>query len=204
MLFYLDWSVYYRYMPRTTTGAKDRIIASAVKLLRQGGLASAGLNDVLMDAQAPRGSLYHYFPRGKGQMVEEALQSYRDLVAAQLTDALGPGKSLDARIDTLFDNVGRRLAGTEFLESCAVGAVVLDLRGSDDLLRTACQSILDQWAHVAAECFTELPSRKRATAGRTLVAMLEGAQLMARAHRNDGPLREAAGVFKAYVHSLRP
>src|SRR5882757_662606 len=49
-------------MAGSDRGPRERMVFSA-----------AGMRDVVAHAQAPRGSLQHYFPGGKPQLVNEAL-----------------------------------------------------------------------------------------------------------------------------------
>jgi TetR/AcrR family transcriptional regulator, lmrAB and yxaGH operons repressor len=190
-------------MSITEVNPRERFLAATQTLLRQGGLAAAGLNDVVALAQAPKGSLYHYFPQGKHQMVALALDGYRELVAEQLRLALHGSDTLPRRVTRLFDQVARRMAASGFQQSCAVGAVVLDLRPPDEGLRRVCNAALDHWAGVAAAGLPELPAAQRAAAGRVLVSLLEGAQLAARAAGHAGPLADAAAAFLGYARAPR-
>lgn len=189
-------------MSRPPTGARDRIVTATLTLLRQGGLSAAGLNDVVAQAQAPKGSLYHYFPAGKTQIVAAALEVYRETVAAQLSQALKGRAGLARRVTRLFEAVAQRMGDSRFGQSCAVGAVVLDLRPEDDELRLLCDAALAHWADTVAEYLKELPAEQRAPAGRLLVSLLEGAQLAARAAGHARPLQEAATAFVGYAKSL--
>ena len=47
---------------------KDRLIHAAATLFRTRGYHGVGLADVLADAKAPKGSLYHHFPNGKSDL----------------------------------------------------------------------------------------------------------------------------------------
>lgn len=188
-------------MPRSPTGARERIVAATLTLLRQGGIHAAGLNDVVAQAQAPKGSLYHYFPEGKSQMVSAALKEYQYSVDLLLHEALHGHGSLTRRIIRLFEAIEQRMEGSGFSQSCAVGAVVLDLQPEDDL-RRLCDAVLAHWANTVAENLQELPAQQRAPAGRLLVTLLEGAQLAARAAGHSGPLKEAAKAFGRYVEAL--
>lgn len=182
-------------MPRDATETRQRIVATTVTLLRRGGLASAGLAEVVNDARAPRGSVYHHFPAGKSQMVAEALEAYRIAVAAQIASGLAGAGDLRRRTRRLFGLVSQRMAASDFAESCAVGAVVLDLAAEDLDLRGQCDAILRHWAQVAADHLLEIEPSRRLAAGRLLVTLLEGAQLAARAARSPRPLEEAAAAF---------
>lgn len=54
-------------------GPRERMVFSAAQLIRRGGVSAAGMRDVAAHAGAPRGSLQHYFPGGKEQLVNEAV-----------------------------------------------------------------------------------------------------------------------------------
>jgi TetR/AcrR family transcriptional regulator, lmrAB and yxaGH operons repressor len=193
-------------------------------------LSAAGLNEVVALAKAPKGSLYHYFPTGKQQMVAESLLMYRDTIDAGLRQALHATAPLPERIHTLFERTAQRMQQAGWRESCAVAAVVLDLRAAnaaggvdaapatgadpDAALRQLCEAVLAQWAQTAAEGLPELPERQqgpkrpqrpthpRAAGGWMLVNLLEGAQISARAQRHARPLEEAAEAFVVWAECM--
>src|SRR3954451_24860060 len=53
--------------------ARDRIVRSAAALVRERGVHGVGLRQIVAHADGPRGSLQRYFPRGKTQLITEAL-----------------------------------------------------------------------------------------------------------------------------------
>src|SRR5947199_985099 len=54
-------------------GPRERMVRSALALISTQGVSGTGLREVVAHAGAPRGSLQHYFPQGKEQLVREAL-----------------------------------------------------------------------------------------------------------------------------------
>src|SRR5690348_3534239 len=63
---------------------RERMVRSAAVLIREHGLARTGMREIAEAADAPRGSLQHYFPDGKDQVVSEAI----DWIATQVTKPL--------------------------------------------------------------------------------------------------------------------
>ncbi len=61
-------------MTESERGPRERMVFSAAQLIRRRGVAGAGMRDVVAHAHAPRGSLQHYFPGGKEQLVNEAVR----------------------------------------------------------------------------------------------------------------------------------
>ena len=75
---------------------RSNILNAAVTLFRRKGYAATGLNDILQQSHAPKGSLYHYFPQGKEQLGEEAAQ-LAGAVVSQTLRTLGEVGSLGIR-----------------------------------------------------------------------------------------------------------
>src|SRR5919109_1136905 len=62
-----------RSMPESAYGPRERMVFSAAQLIRRDGVTATGMRDVAAHAEAPRRSLQHYFPGGKEQLVNEAV-----------------------------------------------------------------------------------------------------------------------------------
>ena len=56
-----------------TRTPRERMVLSAAQLVRIQGVGATGMRDVVAHAEAPRGSLQHYFPGGKDQLIAEAV-----------------------------------------------------------------------------------------------------------------------------------
>ena len=52
---------------------RERMVRSAAQLIRRKGVSGTGMREIVTEADAPRGSLQHYFPGGKEEIVSEAL-----------------------------------------------------------------------------------------------------------------------------------
>ena len=63
------------------------MVRSAALLFRERGVGGTGMRDVVEHAEAPRGSLQHYFPGGKEQLLVEAMAWMAERAARPLRDA---------------------------------------------------------------------------------------------------------------------
>src|ERR1700761_258333 len=52
---------------------RERIVRGAAQLIRRKGVSGTGMREIVTEADAPRGSLQHYFPGGKEELVSDAL-----------------------------------------------------------------------------------------------------------------------------------
>jgi AcrR family transcriptional regulator len=69
-----------------TTGTKERIVQRSAELFRRQGFAGTGVKQIVAEASAPFGSLYHFFPGGKEQLGEEVIR-WSGGIYGQLLDA---------------------------------------------------------------------------------------------------------------------
>jgi len=183
-------------MPQTkqsapAPGARDRILDAAIVLMRQAGLTGAGINQILAISGAPKGSMYYYFPEGKHQIAAEALALYAQRVATSFERVLSTRGKPGDKIRSLFRLVADRLATGSFEQSCAVGAVTLDLETEAAELRPVVESALVSWQSLIAD---HLPMRSRARresfAG-LVISTIEGAYIRGRAERSKKAFQEA-------------
>ncbi len=189
-------------MSRTDTGSRDRIVAASLSLLRRGGLAASGVNSVVAEGNAPKGSIYHFFPGGKTEIVIEALHRNRDATAAAIVAHLGSGYPLARRVRSMFKDVAARMAHDDFTSSCAIGTVALDIGADDVALRKTCGDVLNEWIDLVAANLPEFPAAKRRSAAEFFISLLEGAQLAARARRSASAITNAEEAFLLYAKGV--
>jgi TetR/AcrR family transcriptional repressor of lmrAB and yxaGH operons len=178
---------------------RDRLIAAAIALMRRTGLAGAGINEIVRESGAPKGSVYHYFPDGKQQIVQEALAAYRGDVVRFIDATLARRRAPAQKVRALFDAFAERVEQGRYLHSCPAGTVCLDLDADLDALRAIVAATLAAYVDAVAVHFSALgPQRARSFAG-LVVTAIEGAYVRARAERSGAPFREAGAWIAELV-----
>jgi AcrR family transcriptional regulator len=181
--------------------ARDRIVYAAAQSVRERGVAATGLRGVVADADAPRGSLQHYFPGGKDQLVGEALLWSGSFAADQVRrlarDLRGPtpGALFAAMAGQWRDEFGRR----GFQRGCPLVAATADVAGTDPQLRDTVRTGFDSWlAAVRHELRgMGMPAGRTETLAVLMISALEGAIVLARINQDVRPLTTV-------VRQLRP
>ena len=115
--------------------ARDRMVASAVKLLAVHGFQATSFSAVLDDSGAPRGSVYHHFPAGKDQLIAAAidLAGERALTLTESFSGLPAAEIVDA-----FAGLWRAvLVRSQFQAGCAVLSVTVSADASELVERAA-------------------------------------------------------------------
>ena len=67
---------------------RERLLRTAATLFRQQGYHATGLNQVVADGRAPKGSLYFHFPGGKEQLAAESVALSAEEVRSRLLAVL--------------------------------------------------------------------------------------------------------------------
>jgi AcrR family transcriptional regulator len=175
------------------------MIQSAALLMREHGVEATSFSAVLEHSGAPRGSIYHHFPGGKAQLVEEATRYGGDFIAAALTAALAQDDPA-AALSTFTTFWRRTLADSDYQAGCPIVAAALD-PGPASGARDAAGAAFERWEEILAEAFAAhglAPERSRSLATLALAA-IEGAVILARAQRSTEPLERVAGELERLV-----
>jgi TetR/AcrR family transcriptional repressor of lmrAB and yxaGH operons len=176
-------------MPKTPP--RERMIDAAITLMRRSGYSGAGINEVLAESGAPKGSMYHYFPDGKRQVAAEALDVYAQRVVAFIGEHLAGKGRVEARVKRLFEAFARRLEQFDFAQSCAVGCVSLDLDPHLEPVRERAAAAFAAYrAAIASHLGFDDTARAHSFAGLVLSA-IEGAYVRGRAERSGAAFLEA-------------
>jgi AcrR family transcriptional regulator len=179
-------------------GTKARILDSSAELFRRQGYAGTGIKQILAAAEAPFGSLYHFFPGGKEQLGEEVIR-WSGAIYGQLIDAFFiPGSDPVRATASFFAGAAETLRATDYADACPIATVALEVSSSSDTLRQACAEVFERWIEAGAERFATagLTAEKARELTIAMIAALEGAFVLARALRSTEPL-EIAGELTA-------
>lgn len=172
-------------------GPRERLIQSAIELMRERGVHATGLSDLLERSNTARGSIYQHFPGGKTELMEQAtLEAGRIITARieELTHAL-PAEDV---IRAFVEGWKRNLIDGDFTGGCPIMAAAQS--GPEALVvREASAAVFADWARVIAASI-ESKGVDAATAtslGSFIVSTLEGAILQCRSARSVQPLDDA-------------
>ncbi|KAB8161258.1 TetR family transcriptional regulator [Streptomyces sp. 3MP-14] len=174
-------------MGRKGAETRDRLLDATQELVEDAGYFGTGLNQVLAASGAPRGSLYFHFPGGKDQLVAESVRragrAVGETLAGQAAERDVPTTEFVADV---LRALGDRLAESGWRKGCPVATVALETAAANDPLQKACSEVYDSWE---AELRARLADRPDADdLAVTVLALIEGALLLARAHRDRRPL----------------
>ncbi|ART68506.1 TetR family transcriptional regulator [Mycobacterium dioxanotrophicus] len=184
--------------PTTTTAGKPaetkvRLLESATDLFSRQGFGATGIKAVLSAAEAPYGSLYHFFPGGKQELGAAALtyggERYRELL-----EAVFP---VDADVVEVTENsfirAAKLLEETNYGYACPIATIALEVANNDELMRTAAAEAFKSWLAVLQERFTAagMTAERARDVAEEVLCLIEGAVLLSRTTRSPTPMHTA-------------
>ena len=180
---------------------RERMVFSAAQLVRSRGVTATGMRDVAVHADAPRGSLGHYFPGGKEQLVNEAV-GWAGRYAGRRIDRLvaempHPTPSgLFERMAGQWIDEFRRIG---FDGGCPIAAATVDGAATSDATAAASAAAFADWRRPIVVALKQMgvPAPRAKSFATLMVSALEGALLIARSERDVAPIR-------AVVRELSP
>ncbi len=153
---------------RATT--RERLVHATAILLSEMGPSGTGTAQILNAADAPRGSFYHHFPGGKDELVQAAVRSAGDETAERIREVLG----------------------------CAVGATTLDMAATSAAVRETTFDVFMSWIATITSYLSAggVPSEQARPLALNFLSAVEGATMIARALRDEAPLRAAGEAMR--------
>ena len=182
---------------------RQRLVTTTAELFRRRGFHGTSLKQVTDAADAPIGSLYHFFPGGKEDLAEAVLlesgEAYRQLF--ELIADASPDPA--AAITDFFDGAAEVLAQSGYVDTCPIGTVALEVASSNERLRQASDRVFRSWIAAAAERFTAagIDAAEAEALAATAVAALEGGFMLARSRQDPAPLRTAGRHVRQLVEA---
>lgn len=183
---------------------RSRMVDTTARLLTTQGYHGTGLGQVLAEARAPKGSLYFHFPGGKEELAAEAVRhsaaEWRAAISTVVDAAPSP---LDA-IRAVCELLASRLEASAFLDGCPVATVALEAAPTSQPIHEACAEAFMTWQRVIEDKLRAagVPVARAERLATTLLAAIEGAQVLAKAARSGEPLRRVGSELPALLKLL--
>jgi AcrR family transcriptional regulator len=179
---------------------RERILDTTAEMFGRYGYTGTGLKQIVAQANAAFGSIYHFFPGGKEQLGDEVVRRsgrmYGDLVLAVWAVEPDPVDGVQA----VFAGAAEVLRATDFADACPIATIALEVASVNDRLRQATAEVFEEWIQriTAHLCAAGVPEDAAQHAAIVVIQLLEGAFLLCRAMRTTTPM-DAASIHATKV-----
>ena len=186
---------------------RERIVEAARQLFFRQGYTATGISQILKEANAKSGSLYHFFPSKEDLLIAVLLQ-YREMLEPRV---LRPAYDrVDDPVERLFavlDGYRRLLAETGFELGCPIGNLALEVSNAHPGVRRLIVANFDAWSGAIVELLDQVAGRlprdvEPAALARHVLATMEGAVMLARTYHSFEPFDQAVHQLRDYFERL--
>jgi AcrR family transcriptional regulator len=182
---------------------RDRIIDSSAELFRRQGYTGTGVKQIVAEANAPFGSIYHFFPGGKEQLGAEVIRSSGRLYIQLFATIAAQAPDVTTAVGEFFSGAAETLVETDYADACPIATVALEVASTSEPLREATAEVFESWIAAATEYFTAagIPRPRARELAFSMLSLLEGAFVFCRAMRTVEPLKIAGTSAVAAVQA---
>lgn len=178
---------------------RERMISGAAKMISTRGVGPTSVRDVAKASGAPLGSTYHYFPDGKEQLVDEAVQLVGRRVERLIREAADDGTP--AVFDAFVANWRQVLIDSDYRSGCPVLAVATAETKGDSTAARSASDMFGLWEtalieRLVADGLADDRARRLAW---LVITSLEGAVAVARSRGSTAPLDDVADEVRAVL-----
>ena len=187
-----------------TTPTKDRLLDASGDLFRRQGYAGTGVKQILAEASAPFGSLYHHFPGGKEELGAETVRRSGRLYAIVVAKAMDVEGDIADRVLAGFHGAAETMRESGYADACPIATVALEVSSTSEPLREACAEVFELWFGGLTATFAEAGAAEPRALAIEMLCALEGAFVFCRALRSTEPLEVAGAAIAERVRAALP
>jgi TetR/AcrR family transcriptional repressor of lmrAB and yxaGH operons len=173
---------------------RNQIIDMACQLMETQGYHATGLNQILVESGAPKGSLYYYFPDGKEELGVAVVGNSGRLIEQRIRGVMAEIDDPATAVTTFITLLAAQVDASGYRAGGPITAIALESASTNDRLREACHQAYQSWQEVFAEKlrqgnFDEARARRLAA---LIISALEGGIILSRSQHSPQPLLDVA------------
>jgi AcrR family transcriptional regulator len=182
---------------------RARILDATAELFMRYGYMGTGLKQIVADANAPFGSLYHHFPGGKQELGVEVIHRSGAMYLELVTGVFDAAPDIVSGVHDCFAGAAEVLRATDYADACPIETVALEVASTNEPLREATAEVFESWIEGATVRFRAagIDDRTARELSISLISLLEGAFVLCRSSRTTEALDAAGRTAAAAVEA---
>ncbi|MBD0408454.1 TetR/AcrR family transcriptional regulator [Bacillus siamensis] len=170
--------------------SREKILAAATRLFQLQGYYGTGLNQIIKESGAPKGSLYYHFPDGKEQLAIEAVKEMSHYIRMKIKESLDAYPDPAESIQAFLQDLSSQFTCPENFEGFPVGLLAAETALTSEKLQQACQCAYQEWENLFAGKLRSagFSDEKAAEISTVLNAMIEGGIILSLAKKDKMPI----------------
>ncbi|MEM8670468.1 MAG: TetR/AcrR family transcriptional regulator [Planctomycetota bacterium] len=180
---------------------REVFVKQTCELLKERGRIDFALSDLLDACGARKGSLYHFFPDGKGEVILAAVEHMSQCALAHVSGCLEAEDSVSDAVFRVVNELAMWIETPGRFNAIPFTAIAAITGADDEAVRLACQQALQrvQTRFIKPLQDEGLKRKDAKSLAVFIVTVIEGAFLYSRTVQTSEPLRNAAVHLKKAI-----
>ena len=176
------------------TSSREQILLTTCDLIENQGFQSTGLNEIVRESGAPKGSIYYYFPEGKEEIVAEAVRFAGQQMAKHIRSHLESVEDAADAVQSFLADLAKHIEETGFRAGGPITIVASESATTSERINLACQEVYTALheAFSAKLRSKGIEAERAASLAWTINSTIEGAVILSRTFHNVKPLLVAS------------
>ena len=176
------------------SSTRQQFITTTCELLEEQGYHATGLNQIVTESGAPKGSLYYYFPQGKEELASEAIAQTGQMVAARIAENLSDEDDVARAVRRFVRRIADSVEASGYRSGGPLMTVAMETATTSVRLNHACRDAYNLLQEAFAARFERAGfGAQRAEELATFVTTtIEGGIVLSRTYHTGAPLRRIA------------
>ena len=176
-------------MEKNKVNSRQKILETASELFKSQGYHATGLNQIIKESGAPKGSIYHYFPGGKEELAIEsiklAVRKGKENLINDLSKSSDPLKSIEELLNKISDDFDPHNPH----QGVSISMLAMETSVISDPLRNACLDAFKTWESIFYDKLIEggFNPEEAEGLGMTIHFLLEGAVALSIVRQDNKP-----------------
>ena len=173
---------------------RDNIILTTVQNVWKKGYAATSVQEIIKKADAPKGSIYYYFPKGKDEIFLNALDKINHSIKKEFRTIENKNSTLEQFLTAVFDlfiTKGRICRNKGF----SLTHLALETIEIAPIISEKCSELLENWRFLLADALFDrnIPEELCNPISEWLFTSIQGAVSASKLHDDD-----------AFLDDIRP
>ena len=180
---------------------RDEIIEATGRLLELQGYRATGMNEIVRESGAPKGSLYHYFPEGKDELAAAVIAHAAQAITANSESVLAAHDDAAAAVVSFVRQLAGHVSASGYRQGGPITAVALEAASTNERLRQACRDAYRAWRRPFADKLRPAYGDRADRLAMLIIAAIEGGIVLSRSEQSEQPLLDVAEEIERLLES---
>ncbi len=185
------------------TNTRDQIIKTTSTLIENQGYHATGLNEIVKESGAPKGSIYYHFPAGKEGITAEAILYAGKIIAERIHTHLDSKIDPARAVQSFVEEIAYYVEVSGFQSGGPLTIVAAETATTNEKLNQTCREAYTMVREAFQSKLLEsgISEERAANLSWMITSVIEGAIILSRTFHNGDPLRLAAQELACLINN---